>query len=223
MRKVFVIITLATTLALFSCNRNDETTSAPRTPWGAGYLPAYPGNYWVYGHYRIDTLGTEILQDTYDSIAVTGKTVIDGSEYIVFEGTWMSGPEFMDTVMLLRDSAGCYVDPAGRIHFSYTNFSDTLYLDFGVFNAAGDTLFARWRFMEENPQWVTVEAGTFEALNYKGTIQTFDPNPGVPALRYEKRMFSQNVGMVIDTYYYLGSPNRFERRLQRYLVSDQTY
>jgi hypothetical protein len=223
MRKVMIFVVAAATLTLDSCNRNDETTPAPTAPWGAGYLPAYPGNYWVYGHYKIDTTGNEVLLNAYDSLAVTGKTWIAGKEYIVFEGTWMSGPEFMDTVMLLRDSAGCYVDPQGAIHFSYMNFDDTLFMDYGIFNAAGDTLYARWYMMDSDPQWVTVDAGTFEALNYKGTVYTYNPNPGVPVEREEKKMFSQNVGIVLSTYYYLGSPNRHERRLQRYHVGEKGY
>jgi hypothetical protein len=217
-----IFVVAAATLTILSCNRSDDETTTPAGPWGANYLPAYPGNYWVYGHYRIDTLGNETLQNTYDSLAVTGKASIDGQHYIVFEGTWMSGPDPMDTVMLLRDSAGCYVDPDGVIHFSYMNFTDTLHTHYGVFNA-GDTLFAVWKKMENEPQWVKVDAGSFEALNYKETVFTYEPNTGVPAFRHENTLFSKHVGMILDTYHYLGSPVRFERRLLRYHVSDQIY
>ncbi len=223
MKKVMVFAVAAATFALISCNKNDEAPSTPSGPWGAGYIPAYPGNYWVYEHIRIDTLGNETPQNTYDSIAVTGKAVIGGREYIVFKGTWRSAPELMDTVMLLRDSAGCYVDPAGEIHFSYSNFTDTLLAFNAVQNPAGDTMYTLWRRMEPEPQWVTVAAGTFQALNFRGTVLTSDPNPGVPAFRYQDKLFARNTGMVLDTYHYLGSPTRFERRLKRYHVSDRSY
>ena len=215
---LFVIA--AATLVLFSCDRTDDNPSSPSVSWGAGYIPVYPGNYWIYEHYRIDTLGNEILQNDYDSIVVTGTTLQGGKSYIVFEGNWMSGSSGLDTVLMLRDSSGYYVDPGGRIHFSYVNFDDTLHTYLGLNNNTGDTLYDSWYKMEQEPQWVVVPAGTYEALSCRGTILTYHPNFGVPPLRYTDEMYSKNVGMVLDTYYYLGSPVRFERRLKRYQVSD---
>ena len=222
MKKGLIFVVAAATLTLLSCNRNDDNTPSPPGPWGAGYIPVYPGNYWIYEHYRIDTLGNETLQNDYDSIVVTGKATVNGNSFIVFEGTWNSGPNALDTVLMLRDSSGYYVDPDGRIHFSYVNFSDTLNSIVSINKHTGDTLYELSYKMDKEPAWVTVPAGTFETLNCVGTVYTHIPNPGVPSLRYMDEMYAQGTGVVLRTYYYLGSPVRFERRLARYYVSDQS-
>lgn len=222
MKKVKLFVVAAAILTLFSCDKNSDDPSMSSGPWGAGYIPVYPGNYWIYGHYHIDTLGNETLSNVYDSVVITGTASVGGHSYIVFMGTWMSGIDVVDTVMMIRDSLGYYVDPLGKIHFSYINFSDTLHTLVSLNNHTGDTLCELSYKMEKDPKWVTVPAGTFESLNYLGTVYTNDPNPNVPVYRYMDELYSKGTGLVLKTYYYLGSPLRFERRLVRYHVSDQS-
>ena len=111
------------------------------------------------------------------------------------------------------------MDPDGEIHFSYMNIKDTLLTFFWMNNNTGDTMNILWRKMETQPAWITLEAGSFGVVNFHGTVYTCDPNPGVSLLRYMDKLYSKGVGMVFDTYYFVGSPFRFERRLHHYHVS----
>ena len=222
MKRVKILGIAVLILTLASCNKNDDNNSdnTQLVPWDAGYIPFYPGNYWVYEQYKIDTLGNETLLNTYDSVVITGTTNINGIPYLVFEGIWMSGPDLVDTVYMLRDSLGYYVDPSGWIYFSDENFTDTLASSTLIIN--GDTLYESWYKMESEPQIVSVPAGTFDVLNYRGTIHTINPNPHVADIRYKDKLYSKNVGQVLDTYFYLGSPDRFERRLKHYFVDQRS-
>lgn len=224
MKRVNFLIIAALILIITSCSKdeNNSGTTSLVIP-EAGYIPFYPGNYWVYEQYMIDTLGNETMLNHYDSIAITGTTMVNGIQYLVFEGTWMSGPEFVDTIYMLRDSSGYYVDPSGWIHFTDQNFTDTLNTYTGLNNHTGDTLYQSWYKMESQLQNINVPAGEFDALNYQGTIYTHNPNQGVQVIRYKDRFYSNNVGMVLDTYFYLGSPNRMERRLKHYFIDQRSF
>ncbi len=218
---VFIITVLILILASCSKNENNNSNTSLVIP-DAGYIPFYPGNYWVYEHYKIDSLGNETFLETYDSVAITGTEMVNGIPYLVFEGTWMSGLELMDTVYLLRDSLGYYVDPSGWIHCTDQNFTDTLET-FAMVVSNNDTLYEVWYKMLSEPQIISVPAGEFEALNYQGTIYTHNPNQGVPDIRYKDRYYSNNVGLVLDTYFYLGSPYKMERRLKHYYVDKGSF
>jgi len=222
MKRVNFLIFTVLMFTLFSCSKDENNNGNTNlTPWEAGYIPLYPGNYWVYEHYKIDTLGNETFSDNYDSVVITGIEIIGGVQYFVFEGTWMSSPDPMDTLFALRDSAGYFVDPSGTIYFTDQNFTDTLET-FTFVISNGDTLYESCYKMESEPQVVTVPAGTFETLNYNGTIRTIYPAPNVQKIRDKDQLYAKNVGQVLDTYFYLGSPNRFERRLKHYFVNQQS-
>lgn len=208
-------------IMMISCNKDDdsEIENQPTVPDNS-YIPLQQGNYWIYEHYKIDTAGNETLMDVYDSLFISGSTIIQSNTYFIFEGTWMSGTEVTDTVYQLRDSLGYFVDPAGWIHFSTDNFTDILATL--TYEINGDTLYESWYKMETDPAQVSVGAGTFATVNYKGTILTHNPSPGVEDYRYKDRLYSENVGQVLDTYFYLGSPIRFERRLKTYYVDENS-
>lgn len=223
MKRVLLLFAVATFLVLASCSKNDNESggSQPTDP-DYGYIPFYPGNYWIYEHFKIDSLGNETLQDVYDSVVITGTTTINSLSYYVFQGTFMSGVNDLDTVMILRDSAGYYVDPSGNIHMADNNFTDTLSYTAFTNNNTGDTLYQSWYKMEEEPGQATVEAGVFETVNYMGTILTHNPAPGVDSIRYKDQLYSRNSGQVLDTYFYLGAPLLFERRLIKYYVDENS-
>lgn len=223
MKRVHVLILTVLISINFSCSKNDDNSgNTALTNLDAGYIPFYPGNYWVYEHYKIDTLGNETLLNHYDSIAITDTEIMNGIQYLVFEGTWMSNPFLMDSLNMLRDSAGYYVNPSGIIHFTDQNFTDTLYSYTGVNNNTGEIIYESWYKMKSQPQTVNVPAGEFEALNYQGTIFTPNPNPGINEYRFKDRLFAKNAGMVLDTYFYLGSSDKMERRLKRYFIDKRS-
>lgn len=213
---IFIIAILA--IVLTSCSKSDNTGNTQLVAADFGYIPFYPGNYWVYDVYQIDTLGNETLLNHYDSVAITGTEMLNNIPYIVFEGTFLKSSEILSSKILLRDSLGYIVDSEGKIHFSDENFSDTLVSYFATNNNTGDTLYKLTGKMEHEPSSVIVPAGDFETLNFMETIFTYNPPSNVPEIRYQDKLYSKNIGMVLDTYHYLGSPTRFERRLKHYYV-----
>lgn len=219
MKRVLLLITLASAIVFASCSKKDNgSDNIEIVDPDYGYIPFYPGNYWVYEQFSIDTLGNETLLNEYDSVVITGTATVNSKSYIVFEGTFLSGPNEVDTILLLRDSSGYYVDPSGNIHMANNNFTDTLSFYTFTNNNTGDTLYQSWYTLEKEPSEISVGAGVFPTINFRGSILTFNPNPGVDDIRYKNRLYSHNVGLVLDTYFFLGSPKRFERRLARYHV-----
>lgn len=217
MKRLLFLLSIPAIVVFISCSKNDmnsENTQLKELDFG--YIPLYPGNYWIYDHYKIDKAGNETLLDSYDSIAITGTALENGKPYLVFEGTWAN------MEMKLRDSSGYYVNPAGNIHMSDDHFMDTL--SFYTFrnNHTGDTIYQSWYQLLEDPGSVVVDAGAFETVNFRGTILTFNPNQGVDSIRYKNQLYSRNTGLVLDTYYFLGSTEKFERRLVRFFVDKRS-
>jgi hypothetical protein len=72
--------------------------------------------------------------------------------------------------------------------------------------------------MERVNDPITVPAGTFEVLNYKGTVVTSMNTPGVKYPRYLNCYYAEGVGKILYTYFYVLSPNIYEKRLLRYYI-----
>jgi len=119
-------------------------------------------------------------------------------------------------VDLLRDSSGYIVNAQGIIKFSKDNFSSILASKTEVIE--GDTLYTLSYRMEDPDSVLTVPAGSFGVLKYKGTLKTAMNLPGIPNPRYLNTFYADNVGRIIDTYFYLNTSTVSERRLIRYKV-----
>ncbi len=65
----------------------------------------------------------------------------------------------------------------------------------------------------------TIPAGEFEVLNFKGTVTTPQQISGTKNPRYLDNLYSNNVGKVLQTYFYLLSPIISEKRLVRYNIN----
>ena len=214
MRNLFY---LGLVIILFtSCEKDDSPTinySAEETD----YLPLGIGNYWIYKHYDIDSLGNETERDIIDSVIINRDTIINNNQYFILEGTnYPFSGSAWGVKDILRDSSGYIVDEKGQIRFSVDNFSDTLDSKVGVFN--DDTLYTLTYQMEIVTNPVTIPAGEFEVLNFKGTITTPQQIPGTKNPRFLDNLYSNNVGKVLETYFYLHSPIISEKRLIRYHI-----
>lgn len=75
--------------------------------------------------------------------------------------------------------------------------------------------------MEKINNQVDVPVGEFEALNYKGTVITYNPSLNVKNPRYLNNYFADNVGKILETYFYLNSPIISEKRLIRYKINNE--
>ena len=93
----------------------------------------------------------------------------ESSWYYVFEGTnypWSGGQ--WKVINMLRDSSGYLVDVHGIIRFAPDNFTEVLASKTEIHS--GDTLYTLTYKMEAVHDEVTVPAGKFRVLNYKGTV-----------------------------------------------------
>lgn len=215
-----IYLGLVVVVTLFaSCEK--ENSNPPIDPVvEANYFPLEIGNYWIYDHYDIDSLGNETKRNRTDSVILSRDTIINGNQYFVLEGTnYPYDGGRWGIVDVLRDSSGYIVSANGKIKFSVDNFTDTLASKFEI--SGQDTLFVLTYQMEEITNQVVVPAGEFEALNYKGTVITTNPNQGVKNPRYLNNYFADNVGKVLQTYFFLSSPIISEKRLVRYKIKNE--
>lgn len=207
------------TILFASCEKSDSNLIVTSEE-NKDYFPLGIGNYWIYSHYEVDSSGNETERDRIDSITVSRDTVINNYQYFVLEQTRIKKSGSLGGVIdILRDSSGYIVNEKGEIRFSADNFTDILASEPGVFG--DDTLYTLTYKMETFPDQVSVPAGDFEVLNYKGTVTTPQQTPGILNPRYINNLYSDNVGKVLETYLYVYSTGIIEKRLVRYYVSKE--
>lgn len=68
------------------CEKADSPTTIIDPEEKTDYLPLGIGNYWIYKHYDIDALGSEIERDRIDSVLINRGTNINNNQYFILEG-----------------------------------------------------------------------------------------------------------------------------------------
>jgi hypothetical protein len=171
------------------------------------------GNYWIYNTYNIDSLGNETLNSLQDSVIITKDSVINGKTYFVFEGSAFPTANPNRIIkMIARDSSGYLVHTDGKILFSSVNFTDTLRTDKDSIGVNQSSYIITYR-MEQTPNQLTVPAGNFNVIDYKGTLKSL----AIPATRYTHNYYAKNIGLISNSLRYVNSGGiYYERRLLRY-------
>lgn len=213
---------------LFACQKEDNTIQERTFPnfFSLKYMPLNVGNYWVYEHFFIDSMGNEKTENKFDSVVITRDSLIGDKKYYVLEGTnypYMLSEEW-GIVEILRDSLGYLVNQNGSIQLSQSNFTDTLATKYEVWQ--NDTMYSITAQMEIPDYPITVPAGTFEVINFKGTLYNYLYDTPKKDLRYINTYYAKNVGKIVHTWYYLSAPGNsyFEKRLVRYQINkEQTF
>ena len=184
------------------------------------YFPLSTGSFWIYQNVDIDPLGVEKTRAETDSVIITGDTLINGKLYSVFEGTnYPFNGRNWGIIDILRDSAGYIVNHAGEVKFSFTNFSDTLYVRREIFRE--ELLYTLTYMMQHEDLPITVPAGEFEVKNFIGTVLSEKEIEGIPNPRYLNNYYAEGVGNVLRTYLFFNSPKIIEKRLLRYHIPGQ--
>ena len=218
MRKLFYLGLGLMTVYFTSCQK-DGAEPEPDIQKAHNYFPLEIGNYWIYSNYEIDTLGNEKDMNKKDSVIISRDTTIRGNQYYILEGLkFPNNVSHWSIIDILRDSSGYLVDDKGGIKFSATNFKDTLYTFVQLNNE--DTLYTLTYKMEKSNSLVTVPAGEFKALNFKGTVFTPFTIKGIKNPRYIDNYYAENVGKIFQTYFYMSSQKTFEKRLIRYKIEN---
>jgi hypothetical protein len=216
MRKLFFLGLILTLLA--SCDKDDSNSIIDPVET-KDYFPLKIGNYWIYKHYDIDSIGNVTERNRTDSVIISRDSIINSNQYFILEGTNYPFNSKWGIVDILRDSSGYLVNEKGKIKFSVDNFTDTLVSKVELHE--GDTIYSLTFRMEKLTNPITVPAGEFEVLNFKGTVKTPLQIPGTKNPRYMNNLFAENVGKVLETYFYLGGPLISEKRLVRYKVETE--
>lgn len=217
MRKLFLFTLLV--FVIVSCEKTlpDGGVENPTPAEGSDYFPLIVGSYWVYEHIDIDPLGQETVRAQSDSVTITRDTLINGSLYYVLEGSNypFNGGKW-GVIDILRDSVGYIVSSHGEVKLSSSNFTDTLTVKKEMH--AGEVLYTLSYRMEKEDLPCQVPAGTFNVINYKGTVVSYQDREDIPNPRYLNTLYAEGVGNVLRTYFYFSSPNISEKRLLRYYI-----
>ena len=198
---------------LFSCNKDDDDFEplicTPNIPQ---FYNLNVDSYWVYQWYEIDTSGVEQLySDNLDTIRNIKDTIINGEQYVFQSGVFLG---VSITEQFLRDSSGYLVDEKGDILFSSNNFTDVLRIDT---LSTQNTILMISQHQMESPDLInlTTPAGTFPCLNFQSTYQSVAPN--YPwEIRTSDSYFSEGIGQIQSSVFFVNSLNTLERRLVAY-------
>ncbi len=214
--KYSVLFVLMSMVLFLACKKenNDNQDEIPVPD----YTPLLIGSYWIYDHYKIDSLGNETQLTYSDSVRVDRDTLIRGNTYYILTGTNYPVNNQYGIVSMLRDSSDYLVNHLGKRLFSSENFTDILYQTNSIVDQ--DTLFTSSYKMEDPVDPVVVPAGTFDVLNCKGTIHITHPVNGIINPRYINTMYAPSVGKVLETYIFLSSPMTYEKRLNRFFINN---
>ena len=222
MKKMILMLVVAT--VAMACQKNESAPETPQIP-ETNYYPLTTGSYWAYQWYSVSGDTSESELNSRDSIIIIGDTIINQNTYKVFENTIIIS-NGMDNVSqyYVRDSSGYMVGTNGNIFFSSTNFTDTLnqgnkYIDDN--DTTSTFLFSYSYKMVNVDEPVTVPAGTFNVLNYQGTIFSNENLP-VDNPRYTNTYYADGVGKVMSTnFYYSSNDIELQWRLTDYYVAPE--
>lgn len=209
-------------LLFFSACKKEENNKTNPDQEITVYYPLKHGSYWVYDHYKIDENGEESFINRTDSMVIQRDSIVNQIKYAVLEGNGPFGSNAWRIMGLLRDSAGIVINQSGFPLFLPGSFSDTLLMQTFMANNAVDTLYTFHVQMKPSPTQVTVPAGTFDVINSNGVFTAYTlSHPEGLGKRDKPSLYSKDVGLVCDTYFYTSSPAIFERRLTRYKIGNQ--
>ncbi|UTW66145.1 hypothetical protein KFE94_16055 [bacterium SCSIO 12643] len=212
-----ILSSLAILLIFISSCKKDEEIICPPTPAPKNYMPLAIGNYWVYNTYRIDTNGVETKLPPHDSLVITKDTMINNETYYVVEGTFHPFQNQWGIYRIIKNDHGNIISHLGDTILPATDYTATFREHYEIIGN-NDTLYHRVFQTVDPPYEVTVPAGTFSVLDYRGTYTTYANIPNVPNPRYVHNYYADNVGKVKQTYHYISSYQTFEIRLVDYSV-----
>lgn len=217
MRNVMLMAFVA--LALFSACKKDEPNVDPETVYpDYGCLKA--GNYWIYEHFTVDTLGGSTSLNKFDSCYVEKDTLINGETYAkMFRPyPYHQSPDMPNrSWFYLRDSLHYIVDYTGAIKFSSEDFLTVFQTHF-ITSPNGDTIYTASAKMDDINQRIAVPAGEYSTMNYK-TIYKLNPEFTQYTEKVSNMKYAKDVGVVVETLPMFASvPTKNERWLVRYHV-----
>lgn len=201
------------TLICLSCEKeeiieNEEVTS------NTTFITT-PGSYWIYEVVAIDANNNITDTGIRDTITVLGDTIIGGSVYTNYYGTFMGG---QPKSSFLKDSSGYIVNSIGSILYSYMHFEDTIVES--SMNGYDTYTF----FVDESNTTFSVPAGNFNSAvrqtDYYKTDGSAIDTCGNMVYSLEYR-YAPHVGLIFQNCAYISEMQNCgdrERRLIEYNI-----
>ena len=206
-------MTASVCVALAGCCKKDDDVHKPRAeePIDADYTPLAVGNYWIYERYQAFLDGTEVAQNTLDSVYVEKDSVIDGRLFYKYIRTSSVGP----TAFFMRDSLHYMVLSNGQIVFSSEDFS-TVFSSYIYTDSDGDTVMTVDKKMSDKDSLIATPAGVFTTSNFQTAFGHYG-STGLSQVRYMDTRYAKDVGLVEETVSYY-PPHTYNtiRKLVRY-------
>jgi hypothetical protein len=199
-------------IIVYSCKKDNVVPAPPTTPappTEANGFPLSVGSYWIYENFITDTNNVDSVNaaNPTDSCYIVDDTIFGGKAYSVFVGNIVNE----NAIFFRRDSAGFIVDQYGTIHYSKTDFINTL----RTYSIPG-TLDAYFK-MAGPLTTISVPAGAFPSFDYQGMFVMPASYPHDNP-RYSHAYYGNNVGLVKETTFFYSSPDYISRRLLRYHI-----
>jgi len=209
MKRIMLILVLP--LIIFqACKKEDSEGNQLPQESVLDYMPLTVGNYWIYQNYNCDSGEINCTQSTIDTNIVTKDTLIEGKTYFKIEGKRL----FWDEPRFYRDSGDYIVDSYGKIIFTIKESDDT-YNHIDVVNN-GDTAFYWYNYLIENQINITVDAGTFECLDFR--LAFFRHSDDFQIEHNTHNLFSKDVGPVKETAMFASNLDVPKRELVGYFI-----
>lgn len=204
----------AISFSLVSCDDEDDPQSGNPPVVYDNYAQLKTGNYWIYQHFQVDSLGNGTPLQVFDSCYVEKDTAINGNTYYkVFRPDPFTTGE---DVFYWRDSLSYVVTPEGKLVFSSVDFTTVFDSYYYTVNTI-DTVARITTQMADANQSITVPAGTYNTVNCKTTFQMYPNWSSGGTYRYRHARYAMNVGIVAETFsFFASNPIYTERRLVRY-------
>jgi len=216
--KTFFCIILISTL-IYSCKKEDEIIEPNPANITATSYPNFAqlkvGNYWVYEQFDVDSNGTSVSKNLFDSCYVEKDTIINSNLYfkIVKPKPYFATQK---DISFQRDSLHYVVNSNGKILFSSQDFS-TVFDSQYYMASPGDTLCQMIKKMTDKDIPVSTPAGSYLTSNAKETYYMFPSWSTAGNPRYKHTRYTENIGITIETLpLFASNPNSIERRLIRY-------
>lgn len=195
------IVLLSFTIYLLACDNDDE----PQPRETQAVFPLQVGNYWIYEFYRTSETGETIPTQHYDSVYISEKVNIGGTEYYSLE-RWYGG-----STHLIRDSMGFLVGSDGKIYYAPEEESVFYTERIGL---GSDDRYILVDYTMSSEQTVSVPAGEFSARATKGEYDYTE----APYFcdKISRTYYTPGIGRIKEEVFYLTSCDEFNRHLVRY-------
>lgn len=209
MKKALFVFAVVALIASCKKDKSIPYDNDTPPPQNTNFTPMTIGSYWVYEYSSTDTNNITTINGT-DTVRVVQDSIINGNTYRMFKGNLSYACS--TCYFFRRDSSGYLVNQNGRIMFSATNFTDTLYID-----TTQPLLYtANYKMIADTS--ITVPAGTFSTYDYRGHVYITNPNP-IPNPRITGNFYANSIGIVKSRYVFVGGTDYLEAKLLSYYIA----